>query len=93
MDDFINKNDLVISGRCGLADYLFVLQKNIITLHAITNQDDSPLAIAHNNFARWESFSQIKKSHDEFGEFFVEDIRVSLSDGLENNTSIIEKVL
>lgn len=75
----IGDDDLVIGGRCGLMDWLFIAQKNIIVLHSIIKNYNDKFIEARNNFASWESFEIIKKNNfDIFNQKFVKDIRLEI---------------
>lgn len=52
---------LVITARCGLGDYLFLSQCNIIFLHSIIENPKDKMQSLNNKFALRESFGEIAK--------------------------------
>lgn len=90
----IGENDLVIGGRCGLMDWLFIAQKNIIVLHSIIENNINEYTKARNNFAKWESFSDIKKANPRvFNQKFVKDVRLEIKANKETDLTEIITVL
>ena len=78
----ITEEDLVIGGRCGLIDWLFVAQKNIIILHSILANPKNKNEISRNRFAEWESFEYLHESiMPKESLNFVRDVRVKLTGG------------
>ena len=90
----IGENDLVIGGRCGLMDWLFIAQKNIIVLHSIMGDNINEFTTARNNFAEWESISDIKKANPGvFNQKFVKDVRLEIKANKETDLNELITVL
>lgn len=91
--EFINEKDLVIGGRCGLIDWLFITKKNMIVLHSILRNADNKVKESRNNFAYWESFEELEQSV--FGtnkNRFLKDIRL-LVDDCNTDLTIVDKLI